>query len=891
MNNNFSDNQAKIEKTHSLSPIWFLPFIAALLGAWIVFQHITHANVEIKIHFENAESIIIDKTKIRYKGVIVGTVKKIELASSGGVNVFAEIESHATFMLRDKTTFWLVSPKATLTSISGLDTLFSGSYINLQPGEGENTTAFNALSEQPISIPDNAQLINLTSASAHSISVGTPLFFKKIQVGEVAQVRLSKNGEAVNIKAFIDTKHSHLIKKESKFWNISGLNANISRAGIEFKLDSLSSLIAGGITFSSPQHGTAITATPEFTLFGSLDQTEMGLAIELTLNKITNLPQGAGILFKGHGIGRITDIQYSIEKQQFVANAVINPQFSEMITEGAQFWLEKTSISFSKIANLSNIITGDYIAFSPAPSATDRAKKSTSFVVQETQPQRVPVLPLILLAEDASGLNQGDPISYQGIEIGQISQLNLSESGRFIETAIHINHQYKYLIDKNSQFYLLSGVNFNVSLKGLNLQTAPLENMISGGIALYNSRPIKKSTVTNIISENHRFRLYPSKEMAKLGKGVFNEPVTVSLLSKQLPSVSEGSPLYYHKFPIGEVASFSIDDSSLMRTNLTIKGQYKHLITNNSVFWNISGINVDAGLSGIKIQTDSLLAIATGGIAVDFAPDNKSNLYKNGLYRLFDNVQQATQPLQTISIIFEQAYDLKIGSKLRLKGLVIGEIKELSLTKENKVQAIAELQAPFANQVATQGSRFWIIRSELSLSGAKNLSTLITGVYLNVLPGSGDAKNIFIGESKAPTLALKNQGTPFILIADNAGSTDIGSPVYHRQIKIGEVIDKQLSDNASGVEITVNIYPQYAHLIRENSIFWPASGFNLDVGITGATLTSTSLTSLIKGGISMSTSDSQPLQPLSDAYTHFQLKKELDDRWLEWKLVIPKPQI
>ena len=379
MNDQASIKQAKIEKKHSLSSIWFLPCVAALLGAWVLFQHITHANVEIKIHFENAEGIIVDKTKVRYKGVIVGTVKKIELDTNGGVNIIAEIESHATFMLRDKTKFWLVSPKASLTSISGLDTLFSGSYINLQPGDGEDANVFKALTEQPISIPDNALLVNLQSETADSISVGTPLFFKKIKVGEVARVRLDKSEKHINIKAFIENKYSHLIKKDSKFWNISGLKANISRTVVDFKLDSITSLIAGGITFSSPQNSASITTHSQFKLFENIDKTEMGLSIELILNNMTNLPKGAGILFKGHGIGRITDIQYSIEKKQFVAKAVINPQFSEMVTEGAQFWLEKTAISFSKIANLGNIISGDYIAFLPANSATPKNKKTTRF--------------------------------------------------------------------------------------------------------------------------------------------------------------------------------------------------------------------------------------------------------------------------------------------------------------------------------------------------------------------------------------------------------------------------------------------------------------------------------------------------------------------------------
>ena len=77
-------------------------------------------------------------------------------------------------------------------------------------------------------------------------------------------------------------------------------------------------------------------------------------------------------------------------------------------------------------------------------------------------------------------------------------------------------------------------------------------------------------------------------------------------------------------------------------------------------------------------------------------------------------------------------------------------------------------------------------------------------------------------------------------------------------------------------------------MIRTNSIFWPASGFNLDIGITGASLKSTSLTSLIKGGINMSTSDNRELQPASQAFSTFKLQSEFDEDWLQWKLKIPK---
>jgi len=230
---------------------------------------------------------------------------------------------------------------------------------------------------------------------------------------------------------------------------------------------------------------------------------------------------------------------------------------------------------------------------------------------------------------------------------------------------------------------------------------------------------------------------------------------------------------------------------------------------------------------------------------------------------------------------------LKVGNKVKLKGLEIGEISHLTLNKNNRVVATLDIMNTYFEKVAKQGSRFWVVRSDISLSGAKNLSTLISGVFINVTPGQGKVKNQFEGEDTAPLLDTDKIGLTLIIYADNAGSTDITSPIYHRQIQIGEVTDKRLNNNASGVEIMINIYPEFAHLIRENSIFWPVSGFNLDIGITGAALKAASLTSLLKGGISMSTTDNKPLQPAASNYSTFKLKTGLNKDWLDWKLSIP----
>jgi len=879
-------SKAIMTKSFAISPIWFLPFIAAILGAWILFQNITHSNKEIKIHFTHAESIIVDKTKIRYKGVIVGTVKKVELDEVDGVNVIAEIQSHAVFLLKEKSQFWLVSPKATLTSISGLDTVFSGNYINLLPGEGDPETEFTAMSEQPIDVPEDALLINLTSQSAAANNVGTPIFFKKIRVGEIVQVRLDQSGQSVNMQAFIESQYRHLVKQNSQFWNISGLNANISRSGVDIKLDNLTSLIAGGITFSSPKNSPPPAPEKQYQLFESIDASQQGLDITLTMANTNNLPNGAGILFKGHGIGRINSIRYDNEEQLFIAHATINPEFSEFVTDNAQFWIEKTALSFSKIENLGNLLTGDYVGFSHSEHY-QKEKQKTVFSLQNSQTITNDYTSITLLANDANGLTEGASVTYKGLTIGKISALTLSNDSQQVQATLDINNQYSYLINSKSKFYLLSGIDVKASLKGIEVKSAPLQNMVAGGIALFNQSPMKKSKKSSI-NMKHPFHLYPSKEMAQLGKNVFAAPLTVSLLSQDLPSVTVGSPLYYHKLQVGEVSQLQLHSSGLMQTTLSIQPQFKHLIKDNSVFWDVAGFQVNAGMSGIDIKADSLLAIAAGGIAFDTPTSTTNNKINNNAYRLFENYQQATLPAKQLTLLYDHALDLKVGNKVKLKGLDIGEISQLQLNSKNQVEVTLDIDANYFEHVAKQGSRFWIVSSDISLAGAKNLSTLVSGVFINVLPGTGPSTVTFIGENKAPLLAPDKTGLAITLLATNAGSTDVTSPVYYRQIQIGEVIEKRLNTQASGVEIIINIYPQYAHLIRTNSVFWAASGFNLNIGITGFALKSTSLTSLVKGGINMSTPDKEPLQPISQPYSTFELHPEGNPAWLQWKLEIPK---
>ena len=293
------------------------------------------------------------------------------------------------------------------------------------------------------------------------------------------------------------------------------------------------------------------------------------------MNNTNNLTNGAGILFKGHGIGRINNIYYDNKSQSFIAEATINPAFTELVTENAQFWLEKTSLSFSKIANLGNIITGDYVGFSHSDNYQQEKQKKT-FSLASSQINEENDLSLVLIADDANGLTEGALVTYKGLTIGRIVTLALTNDNKHVQAQLKINNQYQYLLNENSKFYLLSGVDFKASLKGVKVNSKPLQNFIKGGVALFNDGPVNKKNSIKKTKATRYFHLYPSREMASLGKNIFSKPLTVALLSRDLPSVSVGSPVYYHKLKVGEVSKLQLHKSGQMETSLKIEAQFKH---------------------------------------------------------------------------------------------------------------------------------------------------------------------------------------------------------------------------------------------------------------------------------------------------------------------------
>lgn len=241
-----------------------------------------------------------------------------------------------------------------------------------------------------------------------------------------------------------------------------------------------------------------------------------------------------------------------------------------------------------------------------------------------------------------------------------------------------------------------------------------------------------------------------------------------------------------------------------------------------------------------------------------------------------------------ISINFADASGVEADrTTLEYKGVSVGTVKSVELRKGLIGITIRLRLKKEATELANGGSKFWIVHPEIGLSGVHGLETLVSGVRLNVTPGNGPLTKEFDGLDKTPAPDVTDEGRSFLLQSDRLGSLTTGSPVFYRELKVGSVEASRLSSDSTLVVVRIHIDAPYADLVRTNTRFWNAGGFNFKINLFGAQLKDTSLESLVTGGVAFATPDVGPLASPADTDTVFWLASEADKEWLKWSPKIP----
>lgn len=241
-----------------------------------------------------------------------------------------------------------------------------------------------------------------------------------------------------------------------------------------------------------------------------------------------------------------------------------------------------------------------------------------------------------------------------------------------------------------------------------------------------------------------------------------------------------------------------------------------------------------------------------------------------------------------ILIHLDHGHGIKVGDTARYRGIVVGEVEEVVLDADLQRVVVEVVLLPAANDLAREGARFWVVRPRVSITEVTGIETVVGARYIAAMPGEppGAPQRVFLGLGEPPALeGFEPGGQDVIVFASRAGSLESGVPVMYRQLVVGLVTEVHMASDGNSVEAGLYIEPAYAPLVREDTRFWRASGFDLQADFRGVHLRTESVQSLIRGGISFATPDDAGAPAAPGA--RFELFEEAEDEWTQWQPSIP----
>ena len=248
-----------------------------------------------------------------------------------------------------------------------------------------------------------------------------------------------------------------------------------------------------------------------------------------------------------------------------------------------------------------------------------------------------------------------------------------------------------------------------------------------------------------------------------------------------------------------------------------------------------------------------------------------------------------------LEIRFPAAHGLKVEDPVKLNDVRVGTVRKLEITEDLAgVIATVSLMGPSSSRarIARQGSRFWIVRADFSLTQIRGSETLIGANYIEVDPGDGPACRVFEGLAEPPAIERRGAGDlPVTLVSAAAPSAQVGAPVLYRDLPIGQVLSIDLASSGNEVLTEILVYTRFAGLVRQRSRFYEVEAFDLDVGLRGVRVTAGSLAAVLRGGVGLATPGPSEQGATASAGQRFVLYGQAEEAWLNWQPSVNLAQV
>jgi paraquat-inducible protein B len=318
-----------IDHRRRVSLIWAIPVVTVIIGGWLAWRTLSDRGPLITITFETAEGLQAKQSHVRHKDVDMGVVEKVGLTPDlKRVQVTVRMNREAEPLLTDNAQFWVVRPRFFAGAISGLQTLFSGSYIDLLPSAegGEYKRDFVGLENPPVlqsDVPGRTFL--LQAKRIGSLNLGSPIMFRDLEVGEVLGWDVGEMARNVTVHAFVREPFDKYVHENSLFWNASGAKFQLGANGLQVQVESLRAVVLGGIAFETPDDPHITTeseADHAFTLYPSEDAADSSAfkrSVPFVANfssSVSGLTAGSAVTLRGLKIGEVSGVSLVYDQAQ-----------------------------------------------------------------------------------------------------------------------------------------------------------------------------------------------------------------------------------------------------------------------------------------------------------------------------------------------------------------------------------------------------------------------------------------------------------------------------------------------------------------------------------------------------------------------------------------------
>lgn len=824
-------------KTKKFSPVWLTPILALIITGWLIYNGYVNSGKEIRVQFNSGSDIVIGKTLLKYRGIPIGKVVDLEVADSlDKVNVVIKLQKEASGLAKEGTLFWIVKPRVSINQVTGLETILSGTYIEVRPptynlkklNEMKDTDFFIGLSEPPsVDYSVDGVIVKLFARKDYGIYRGMSIYYNNLNAGQVQDVKFDSDRHIFNVTAVIDKNYEKYVNSGTKFWNISGFDIKMDSAGLKVQSTSLNSLLQGGLAFDSDKKTEKSEPMKTYEIAGDYSATLLSSRdIKIYMPESYGVkPNRTPVMYKGIQIGVVTDIRLDKKHSAVAVYVRMDKQYDYLAVSGTRFVIEQPEISMSGAKNLSSVLLGSYLNV-----AAGTGKPVSEFYLSDRPVVNVPSgsFPLVLTADKTAALDTGTGIYFRGIRIGMVTDYAVKNKKPIYKAVIFPT--YRQFAVRGLYLWQPDLLDVGFSGAGVSVSASSAAQSLQGGVSAgfpggETGGALRSGTMLHVYSGER------DAEKAFLMTRGYRE---LRLYADDADGLSDGAPLSFRGVQTGEIVGTKLNENTdKVEVTAVVYDKYRKLLNNRLFFWKSGGAAVSAGITGVSVSVPSVRDMVTGGIAFDIDDTGRAN----GSY-VYAGRTDADRDLKKLSagrimrLYYSDANPPYEGAPVLFKGVETGQTGETGYDRARRSPYIMVMIDKKYSDTVTSSTRFWSGGSasvSLDSEGVKMktepaLNYIRGAVYYDSFAGAGRSGVLYADRTSAEK---PDYGYAEVYLASDS-ALSAGAPVVSDGTKVGYVDKVGGTGNSRKAEIY--LLPQYRQYLADGAVFWID---DLDVSLNG----------------------------------------------------------